>query len=833
MGSRSLQELLQQAEQLASNLNGGGELPRVDRSLQQILHTGQQLWSRASAQASTANDAQAAILLGSRGVDLPHISSRLETLTTARTLQPLEAVADTDIAAFLRNERENAIITAIEDSKRRTSEEVDKLYWKQQQAEWEQKKQDLLSAFTHSGTDLLNITVQQQDSIVCVPRNVGGTSSSLSSEEMAYVRVIREYNEEVLQGGIRPNLADSLTNAASTMSDQGISDLWALVQCLSEVPVSVGGDAAQARASPRVQAALVKQARGHLEKSYATHMRRMVYSHLERAQLGGVPGLVPLVRAFLEVVLPPQVATTLEDGQANNAPVWPLIFYCMRAGGSKAACLAAAENSSPSVVEIVTALEQYEKNDSGRLPPDLEKKLRMSYKRAVKNSSDPFKRAVYCVLSRCDPHEDHNDIAATTDDYLWLKLCVVDCDTSPSASTSSSSSAQQDILSLTHLQNLLYEQYGETHFNAWNQPLLYTTILLQTGQFEAAVEFLSRKEALRCHAVHVALALHEMNLLALPAEVHAPMLSREDGDPEGVRRLNLTRLILLYTRKFEATDPCEALHYCFFLRSLKGKNGENMFAGCISQLVLNSREFDLLLGRLEPDGRRTPGIIDKFKVDVSEVTQMVAQDSEKKGLHEDAVKLYDLAKNHEKVVSLLNQLLSQVVHQTEGGSGSQRGRVVELATAVALRFKTHGHKTHPNNAATLHLLLDLTTFFDLYHKERYMDALEVLKKLRIIALSRDEVETRVAGVSAQGSEVRSVLPHVLLAAMTTTHRLYRMPVHPQTPQTSFNASTTVISPAAKHLQEQARAIVTFAGMIPMRLHSEINARLVQLEAVIN
>lgn len=33
-----------------------------------------------------------------------------------------------------------------------------------------------------------------------------------------------------------------------------------------------------------------------------------------------------------------------------------------------------------------------------------------------------------------------------------------------------------------------------------------------------------------------------------------------------------------------------------------------------------------------------------FQVDVSEVTQMVAQDSEKKGLHEDAVKLYDLAK---------------------------------------------------------------------------------------------------------------------------------------------------------------------------------------------
>ncbi|XP_042864457.1 nuclear pore complex protein Nup93-like [Penaeus japonicus] len=833
MVGRGLQELLQQAEQLASNLNGGGELPRVDRSLQQILHTGQQLWALPSAQASTANEAQAAILLGSRGVDLPHISSRLENLTTSRTLQPLEAVADTDIAAFLRNERENAIITAIEDSKRRTSEEVDKLYWKQQQAEWEQKKQDLLSAFTHSGTDLLNITVQQQESIVSVPRSVGGASSSLNNEEVAYVRVIRQYNEEVLQGGIRPNLAESLTHAASSMGLQGINDLWELVQCLSEVPVSMGGDAAQARASPRVQAALVRQARGHLEKCYAAHMKRMVYSQLERAQLGGVPGLVPLVRAFLDVVLPPQALPTLEDGQASGAPVWPLVFYCMRAGGGKAACVAAAENSSPSVVEIVAALDQYEKSDSYRLPPDMEKKLRMSYKRAVKNSPDPFKRAVYCILSRCDPHEDHCDIATTTDDYIWLKLCVVDCDSSPSASTSSTSSAQQDILTLTSLQNLLYEQYGESHFSALQQPLLYTTILLQTGQFEAAVEFLSRKEALRCHAVHVALALHEMNLLALPEQVHAPMLSREDGDPEGVRRLNLTRLILLYTRKFEATDPCEALHYCYFLRSLKGKNGENVFAGCISQLVLQSREFDMLLGRLEPDGRRTPGVIDKFKVDVSEVTEMVAQDSEKKGLYEDAIRLYDLAKNHDKVVALLNQLLSQVVYQPEGGAGSQRVRVLELATAVAIRFKTHGHNTLPNNAATLHLLLDLATFFDFYHKERFTDALEVLKKLRIIALSRDEVESRVAGVASHGSEVRSVLPHVLLAAMTTTHKLYQMPSQQQSPQLSFNVSATAASPATKHLQEQARAIVTFAGMIPMRLHSEINARLVQLEALVN
>ena len=77
---------------------------------------------------------------------------------------------------------------------------------------------------------------------------------------------------------------------------------------------------------------------------------------------------------------------------------------------------------------------------------------------------------------------------------------------------------------------------------------------------------------------------------------------------------------------------------------MKDKNNESVFTGCISELVLQSREFDLLLGRLNPDGSRTPGIVDKFKVDVCEVTELVARDSEKKGLHEDAIKLYDLAK---------------------------------------------------------------------------------------------------------------------------------------------------------------------------------------------
>lgn len=66
---------------------------------------------------------------------------------------------------------------------------------------------------------LMFLSFYPQDSVYGMSR-VAGSGSSLSSEETAYVRVVRQYNEEILQGGIRPNLAEALSEAASSMNDQ-------------------------------------------------------------------------------------------------------------------------------------------------------------------------------------------------------------------------------------------------------------------------------------------------------------------------------------------------------------------------------------------------------------------------------------------------------------------------------------------------------------------------------------------------------------------------------------------------------------------------------------
>ena len=62
-------------------------------------------------------------------------------------------------------------------------------------------------------------------------------------------------------------------------------------------------------------------------------------------------------------------------------------------------------------------------------------------------------RAVFCVLGRCDPKDDHGEVADKIDDYLWMKLSQIshDDDDTPA----------QEKLTLSQLQRLLLEEFGE------------------------------------------------------------------------------------------------------------------------------------------------------------------------------------------------------------------------------------------------------------------------------------------------------------------------------------------------------------------------------------
>ena len=61
---------------------------------------------------------------------------------------------------------------------------------------------------------------------------------------------------------------------------------------------------------------------------------------------------------------------------------------------------------------------------------------------------------MYCIIGRCDPKDDHSEIADKIDDYLWLKLCQLSYD--------SEDSGTAEKLTLAQLQTMLLEEYGMT-----------------------------------------------------------------------------------------------------------------------------------------------------------------------------------------------------------------------------------------------------------------------------------------------------------------------------------------------------------------------------------
>uniref|UniRef100_A0A8C3C233 Nuclear pore complex protein Nup93 n=2 Tax=Cairina moschata TaxID=8855 RepID=A0A8C3C233_CAIMO len=819
MDTEGFGELLQQAEQLAAETEGISELPHVERNLQEIQQAGERLRSRTLTRTSQETaDVKASVLLGSRGLDISHISQRLESLSAATTFEPLEPVKDTDIQGFLKNEKDNALLSAIEESRKRTFAMAEEYHRESMLVEWEQVKQRILHTLLASGEDALDFTQENEPSYAGESGPPG--RSSLDSVEMAYARQIYIYNEKIVNGHLQPNLAD-LCAAVVELDDKNISDLWAMVKQMTDVRLVPASDVLKVRTNLEVRMDFVRQALHYLEQSYKNYTFVTVFGNLHQAQLGGVPGTYQLVRSYLNIKLPAPVPG-LQDGEVEGHPVWALIYYCMRCGDLNAA-MHVVKRAQHQLGEFKTWFQEYMHSKDRRLSAATENKLRLHYRRALRNNTDPYKRAVYCIIGRCDITDNQSEVADKTEDYLWLKLNQVCFD-------DDGASSPQDRLTLSQFQKQLLEDYGESHFAVNHQPFLYFQVLFLTAQFEAAIAFLFRTERLRCHAVHVALVLFELKLLLKSSGQSAQLLSHEAGDPPAVRRLNFVRLLMLYTRKFESTDPREALQYFYFLRNEKDSQGENMFLRCVSELVIESREFDMILGKLENDGSRKPGVIDKFNSDTKPIINKVASAAENKGLFEEAAKLYDLAKNPDKVLELMNKLLSPVVPQISTPQ-SNKERLKNMAHSIAERYKAQGISAKKSIDSTFYLLLDLILFFDEYHAGHIDRAFDIIERLKLVPLSQDCVEERVADFRNFSDEIRHNLSEVLLATMNILFTQYKRmkgtsPATPARPQ-------RVMEDRDSQLRSQARALITFAGMIPYRTSGDTNARLVQMEVLMN
>ena len=418
----------------------------------------------------------------------------------------------------------------------------------------------------------------------------------------------------------------------------------------------------------------------------------------------------------------------------------------------------------------------------------IENKLKLEYNSRIKRGNDVYKRAVYSFLCRLSGDDESlQEVLDNVDNFLWFKLNSVVFTSHPVAPSAASASAKNpntsglgnlsmssqntDELTFQDFQTKLSIDFGEEYFTQNRNPFTYLQVLLLTAQFELAIEFLLKYDTMIVHGVHMAIALFERNFLNLSRVASSSQLitAGDSSESKCLRRINFPCLIRMYTRKFECSDPREALQYYYFLRNLRPltqsigaasspKQSRSYFAQFVIELALETREFEALFGKLEKNAVRRQGIIDKFtsEEEAAAIIELVAQEIDNKGLVEEAIQLYDLCKQHQLVLELCNKLISQVVTDVNVAN-SNRDRLKTMVASIASRYKTEinlSMRPIPKSTiTTFYLLTDLMTFFDLYHGENLELAYETINKLGILPVSSNGVDSKVKEFIAFSEEV--------------------------------------------------------------------------------
>lgn len=832
MADLDLNKLLNLAEQLEIEAGIGlptSRLPRIERNLSQLCEASKELLSKVGTPG--APDIQKAnLLLGSKGIDLPQLSQKIDTLCNSlsnrKTFESLEPIPN--IQNFLKNEAENAILSLIENTQRYTSKQVENVRQREMFYSWENEKRKLLNSFVgHSGS-VVELPMSHEYTSI---NETQITQCPMDQNEMAYSQALKDYNHAVLAGDFTPNLVEKLADAIASFHDSNVNDLWSMVKYMSELsPSNLAQDNESfPRATPQIQQEMISQARKYLEKCYQLYMNIKVSQSLSEVRRG-VPGTYSLVCSFLQIQISSGAISSLglEDINIGGLPYWPLIYYLLRCGDIESA-VTATKTLLPNLNDFYAVLLDLKQN-GGKLSNKVEKTVKRQYKSYVRNVSDPFKRVVYSALGACSIGDYHSEVIVTADDFLWLKLLQVRPAPEGVILRDSHASSTADVLPYDLLQTIIIEEYGESYYDAATNPYLYFQVLFLTGQFEAAIEFLVRNPKLRSHGVHIAIALLKSGLLALTGSSDAPLVAIESHDPPPNRRLNICRVITLYTNKFEILAAQEALHYYFVLRDThsSGPSYNNMFAECVAALALQTRDFGAIFGCLDAEGCITPGLIHEFgnrESDIRQIINYTAERSEQKGEFEDARYLYELGGNLEKALCLMNRSLSECMARPNE-VGSVRARIQSQAKEMCARIQGQNIGADPNTVRTFHILTDLFEFFDLYSNEQYQVALQIIQRSELIPFTLAEVDEKITKFKRLDEGITRNMADILLATMNMIHSEFqKLKNEDNLP----GSSTDEIRKKRTFLKERARALTTFSALIPFHIPKDVNSKLLQIE----
>lgn len=372
----NLEDLVIRAERLALETAEVTELPLVERTLKQVLEATQELHSRVTE--SGTKDREAYVLLGSKGVDLTKLNKKLDELSLLKSFEPLPTVADSDIKGFLKNERENAIMNVIQETKPDVYGTVERRKWNCVYTEWELDKESLLNAMV--GPSQEDFSETQCHGVAPAPL------SRLNELETLYASGICSYTKSLNQGKNQTTLMALLDDLK--FDDPQVSDMWRVLRYMSNVETLFHKTDPQRCRLTKPE--FIERARSYLERLYKDHMIAFTEKNVAIAKRGGIPNVYNLVLSYVNVNFQVHQSLVGLQNVMNGRPLWPTVFFSLRCGDLSAAAKFLKEwGTCPDLLKLLTPLRI---GDPEAVIVKLKRQLRLEYKDKLRDCSDPYKR---------------------------------------------------------------------------------------------------------------------------------------------------------------------------------------------------------------------------------------------------------------------------------------------------------------------------------------------------------------------------------------------------------------------------------------------------------
>ncbi|OKL61982.1 hypothetical protein UA08_02684 [Talaromyces atroroseus] len=465
---------------------------------------------------------------------------------------------------------------------------------------------------------------------------------------------------------------------ASSFSESGASKERVFANdYLNEVSTSKGATSMRKR--------IVEGSRVYLEQLFYSEVEAAIAKNPREAQLGGIPSTINRIRAYIR--LRAARKDLAPDGTelqiVGDDYCWILIFFLLRCGFvTEAAEYVSSDPGFRSLDhKFVTYMTTYAQ--SRRLPRDLQQKINGEYQQRLRNAPentiDPYRMACYKIIGRCDLGRRRLDgVGQGVEDWMWLQFVLAREDDRVEEFAG-------NVFGLEDIQTDITEIGQRVFAKGQDTPGGYGTFfLLQIlgGMFEQAISYLGSHASVS--AVHFAIALDYYGLLRV-ADFYTGGEDVLSFTTKQFPQINFAYLITQYTREFRTGNVEATIDYFSLIclnADLPGSLGKSQASVCheaLREFILETRDFAKLLGDIRSDGVRIKGAIERRLkliklVDQDEflrtITVQAATVADDKGLTADAVLLFHLGEDYDRVIEIINRALSDTVALDLGQSVS-------------------------------------------------------------------------------------------------------------------------------------------------------------------